>query len=102
MSAAGGAAPRSEDTVRKSLPVTAAAPGPTNEGGDLGHADRFERIRQLQLQAIYPLDPVAAVRAQSQLAHVEVPWLTRQLQQTLTRIEGLTAQEGIQPTDAAQ
>jgi hypothetical protein len=51
---------------------------------------RFEGIRQLQRQATYPMDPVAAVRAQSQLAHVEVPWLTRQLQESLTRLEDLT------------
>lgn len=51
---------------------------------------RLERIRQLQRQATYPMDPVAAVQAQSQLAHVEVPWLTRQLQETLTHLEDLT------------
>lgn len=55
--------------------------------------NRFEKILQLQQQATYPLDPVASVRAQSQLAHVEVPWLTRQLQQTLTLLEAATGQK---------
>ena len=54
---------------------------------------RFEKILQLQQQATYPLDTVSSVRAQSQLAHVEVPWLSRQLQQTLTLLEEATAQK---------
>ena len=55
-------------------------------------AERFQRILQLQRQATYPLDPVAAVRAQSQLAHVEVPWLTGQLQDTLMRLDELSGE----------
>lgn len=48
--------------------------------------DRLERILMLQRQAIYPLDQVSGVWAQSQLAQVEVPWLTRSLQDALIRI----------------
>lgn len=54
--------------------------------------ERFERILELQRQATYPLDPVAAVRAQSQLAHVEVPWLAGQLQDTLIRLNQLSGE----------
>jgi hypothetical protein len=52
--------------------------------------ERFERILRLQRQAIYPLDPVGAMMAQSQLAQVEVPWLTRQLQLAQRRLLELT------------
>jgi hypothetical protein len=52
--------------------------------------ERFEKILELQRRATYPLDPVASVHAQAQLAHVEVPWLTSQLQLTLARLEEMT------------
>jgi hypothetical protein len=42
--------------------------------------DRLERILKLRRQAIDPLGPVAGIWAQSQLAHVEVPWLVETLQ----------------------
>ncbi len=42
--------------------------------------DRLELILRLRRQAVYPLGPVAGVWAQSQLAHVEVPWLVETLQ----------------------
>ena len=77
-----------------SLQVPPADPGWFQDGQDATFGGpfekRLERTRQLQRRATYPMDPVAAVRAQSQLAHVEVPWLTRQLQEPLTRLEDLT------------
>jgi hypothetical protein len=42
--------------------------------------DRLELILRLRRQAIDPLGPVAGVWAQSQLAHVDVPWLVETLQ----------------------
>jgi hypothetical protein len=42
--------------------------------------DRLELILRLRRQAIDPLGPVAGIWAQSQLAHVEVPWLVETLQ----------------------
>lgn len=45
--------------------------------------DRLELILRLQRQAIYPLGQVAGVWAQSQLAHVEVPWPIGSLQDAL-------------------
>lgn len=45
--------------------------------------DRLEQILRLRRQAIYPLGPVAGVWAQSQLAHVEVPWLVDSLQDVM-------------------
>lgn len=70
-----------------------AAGGGEDSTPDVFSVDRFEKILKLQREATYPLDPVSSVRAQSQLAHVEVPWLTRQLQQTLTRLEEVTGQK---------
>jgi hypothetical protein len=57
-------------------------PGP--DAGEI--AKRLENIRELQRQATYPLNTVGCVRAQSQLAHVEVPWLTSQLENALISI----------------
>ncbi len=83
------------DLIGARAPLLPAPPIPVSQ--DAGHSSttdvlgaRFERIIQLQRQATYPLDPVAAARAQSQLAHVEVPWLTRQLKETLTQLDNLT------------
>lgn len=55
--------------------------------------DRLEQILRLRRQAIYPLGPVAGVWAQSQLAHVEVPWLVDSLQDAMAwarQLEQLT------------
>ncbi|MDR6688317.1 hypothetical protein J2Y41_003903 [Arthrobacter sp. 1088] len=69
-------------------PVTMSA-----RNGSLGPLevieDRLGRIEGLQLQAIYPLDTVAGVWAQSQLAQVEVPWLVRTLRESLLSKETL-------------
>lgn len=70
-----------------------AAGGDDDSTLDAFSMNRFEKILQLQREATYPLDPVSSVRAQSQLAHVEVPWLARQLQQTLTRLDEMTGQK---------
>lgn len=76
--------------------IPATAPGPIGADADAVPAifshERFERILRLQRQAVYPLNPVAAVMAQSQLAQVEVPWLTRQLQQAQSRLHELTGE----------
>lgn len=56
--------------------------------------DRLEQILRLRRQAIFPLGPVAAVWAQSQLAHAEVPWLVDSLQEAMAwtrQLEQLTA-----------
>lgn len=50
---------------------------------------RLERIRELQLRAVYPLDTVGCAHAQSQLAHVDVPWLTARLAEAVLRIREL-------------
>lgn len=94
MSAANGTTRNMQQTTTTSISVPSATldhPDGCDATSSGVPDDRFERILQLQRQAIYPMDPVAAARAQSQLAHVEVPWLTRQLQETLTRLEDLTS-----------
>lgn len=80
------------DAGLRNIEQTPGSPGTPTAAARLASSDRedstaggyslnrFERILALQRQATYPLDPVAAVRAQAQLAHVEVPWLIRQLQ----------------------
>lgn len=76
--------------------IPTASPGPIGSGADAVPAifshERFERILRLQRQAVDPLNPVAAVMAQSQLAQVEVPWLTRQLQLAQSRLHALTSE----------
>jgi hypothetical protein len=73
-----------EQTPKSPAPPTGAANRLASDSEDStagGYSlNRFERILALQRQATHPLDPVAAVRAQAQLAHVEVPWLIRQLE----------------------
>lgn len=56
-----------------------------------GMMARLAAIRILQQRAIYPLDTVGAVRASSQLAHVEVSWLAESLSDALQRIQELEA-----------
>lgn len=82
--------------MKNSSTIPAASPGPIGSDADAVPAvfshERFERILRLQRQAVYPLNPVAAVMAQSQLAQVEVPWLTRELQLAQTRLRELTGE----------
>lgn len=54
---------------------------------------RLAKIQELQRRATNPMDTVASVQAQAQLAHVEVSWLTSQLQQTLTMLEEMVGQK---------
>lgn len=97
MSAASGGVRKAKDTAENSLTVPAVVRDWSNgrEDSTLSAFSmiRLEKILKLQRQATYPLDPVASVHAQAQLAHVEVPWLTGQLQQTLTRLEEMTRQK---------
>lgn len=78
---------KNPSTTPAAVPGGADASAPSIPGSS---GERFERILRLQQQATYPLNPVAAVLAQSQLAHVEVPWLTGQLQRAQTRLQELT------------
>lgn len=81
---------KNPSTTLAAAPGGADGSGPSLPGSVSD--ERFERILRLQRQATYPLKPVAAVLAQSQLAHVEVPWLTGQLQQAQTRLQELTGE----------
>lgn len=47
---------------------------------------RLQKIRKLQRQAMYPLDTVGGTWALSQLAQVEVPWLTACLEEAMIRM----------------
>lgn len=97
MSAASGGVREAKDIAENSLMVATVARDWSNGREDSTLSafsmKRLEKILQLQRRATNPLDPVASVQAQSQLAHVEVPWLTGQLQQTLTQLEELAGQK---------